>query len=130
MRTVRSSALIVAIVALLTVGAGVAMGHTFRAESDVTIRYNAEKSQFQGRVTSEKPSCVRNRTVVVFRRTPGQDPEVGRDRTNTNGRWKVEVNAAQGRFYARVLRRVRTPEGHRHVCKAARSETIEVGRGN
>lgn len=118
-----------AAVALLAAGSGVAAAHTFDADSEVTIRHNAEKERFQGRVTSGRPSCVRNRRVVIHRDTPGsRDPAVGEVRSNRNGFWKAqEAVNPRGSFYARVPRRVRTPDGHRHLCRAARSETIQLG---
>jgi hypothetical protein len=126
----RSLWILVAAVGLLGVGAGVATAHDSKAASEVTIRYSVENERFHGRVNSDKPSCERRRTVVVFRKTPGQqNPEVGTDRTNQNGRWQVEATNPNGEFYARVLRRVRTPEGHKHVCLADRSELIELDPG-
>jgi hypothetical protein len=126
----RSLWISVAVVGLLSAGPGLATAHDSEAASEVTIRYSVENERFQGRVKSDKPSCERRRTVVVFRKTPGQqNPEVGMDRTNENGFWKVEANNPSGEFYARVLRRVRTPEGHEHVCLADRSELIELEPG-
>jgi hypothetical protein len=119
-----------AVVGLLSAGPGLATAHESEAASEVTIRYSVENDRFQGRVKSDKPSCERRRTVVVFRKTPGQqNPEVGTDRTNENGLWRVEANNPNGEFYARVLRRARTSEGHSHVCLADRSELIELEPG-
>ena len=126
MRNVKILALVVAVVSLLVL-AGVASAHAFRANSEVTIRYNADKEQFHGRVSSERPSCERNRVVVVFRDTPGEDVEVGRDRTNENGFWKVEATNPQGDFYARARRRVRGTGDHVHICRRDTSPTITVG---
>jgi hypothetical protein len=129
MRQGKAVGLVIAVVSLLTVGTGIAAAHTFRADSEVTIRYNDDRDRFQGRVNSERPSCERNRIVVVFRDNPGQDSPVGSDRTNDNGFWAVEQNNPQGDFYARVLRRERTSEGHTHICRGDRSETISLGSG-
>lgn len=109
-------------------GSDVAVGHTFRAESEITIRHNAQKERLQGRVTSDRPSCERKRRVVIHRRTSGDgNPAVGWIRSNRNGFWKAnEVVNPTGEFYARVSRRVRTPDAHRHVCRPARSETITL----
>lgn len=126
MRQVKTvSVLAVALIAL-AVGAAVAGAHTFRADSEVTIRYNEAKEQFQGRVLSDRDSCVRNREVVVIERKPGQNTTVGADQTNDVGFWKVEKKNPKGEFVARVLRRARGSGDHLHVCRADRSETITV----
>lgn len=115
---------------LLALGGGVAVAHTERFESNVNIRYNAAKDRFQGHVRSEKPQCERRRNVVVYKKTPGAaNPEVGSDRTNENGYWRVPVSSANGEYYARVLRRVRATGSHKHVCLGDRSRAIEVEPG-
>jgi hypothetical protein len=126
MRHIRMLVVLATVLGLLTVGAGIAAAHTFRADSEVTIRYNDVRERFHGRVSSERPSCERNRRVVVFRDTPGQDVRIGSDRTNDNGFWALADNTAVGDFYAKVVRRERTPGGHTHVCRAAVSPTITV----
>ena len=124
----KTTGLVIAIVSLLTIGAGIAAAHSFRADSEVTIRYNADRDRFQGRVISERPRCERNRMVVVFRDTPGRDQRVGADRTNQNGFWVVDDGFGRGDFYARVRRRERKSADHTHICRADRSETITVGK--
>ncbi len=126
MRHIKLLAVLAAVLSLLAVGAGVAAAHTFRADSEVTITYNDAKERFQGRVSSERPRCEKNRLVVVFRDSPGEDAPVGSDMTNDNGFWAVEAKNPRGDFYAKVFRRVRTSEGHRHVCRAGVSPTITV----
>jgi hypothetical protein len=126
MRHIRTLAVLAAVLCLLAVGAGVAAAHTFRADSEVTIRYNDAEDRFQGRVLSERPSCERNRLVVVFRDNPNQDSPVGGDVTNDNGRWRVPENNPRGDYYAKVFRRKVTREGHTHVCRADVSPTITV----
>jgi hypothetical protein len=121
-------AALVAVVALLGVEVEVAGAHSFRADSKVTMRYNAEKERFQGHVTSRREACVGYRRVVIHRDTLGDDPAVGEVRSNLNGFWKAgEAVNPQGDFYARVIRRVRTPDDHSHVCRADVSRTISVG---
>lgn len=112
----------------LAIGVAVAGAHIFRADSEVTIRHNDAKEQFQGRVLSDRRSCIRNREVVVVERKPGRNTVVGADQTNDVGFWKVEKRNPNGRFFARVLRRARGSGDHLHVCRADRSETIRVGR--
>jgi hypothetical protein len=126
MRQIKLLAVLAAVLSLLAVGAGVATAHTFRAASEVTITYNDAQDRFQGRVSSERPRCVKNRLVVVFRDNPGDDAPVGSDTTNDNGFWTVEQKNARGDFYAKVFRRKHTSTGHTHVCRADVSPTITV----
>jgi len=126
MRHIKLLAVLAAVLSLLAVGVGVAAAHTFRADSEVTITYNDAKERFQGRVSSDRPRCVKNRLVVVFRDNPGEDAPVGSDTTNDNGFWSVEEKNARGDFYAKVLRRKQTSAGHTHVCRADLSPTITV----
>jgi hypothetical protein len=119
---------LVAVVALLGMEAGVASAHSFRADSKVTMRYNADKERFQGHVISRRAACVGFRRVVIHRATPGDDPAVGEVRSNREGFWKAgEAVNPQGDFYARVVRRVRTRDDHSHVCRADVSRTISLG---
>lgn len=113
-------------VILLTAALGIAIAHDYRAESAVTIRYAEQKTQFHGRVGGTRPKCEEGRSVVVQRVAQRRDPIVGADRTNENGFYKVSKRNPEGEFYAHVVRRVKGPGRHRHVCKGATSDTITV----
>jgi hypothetical protein len=123
----RKLVLPIVVLGLLTLGAGVAVAHTVRADSQiVNFRYTDANERFAGNVTSERFRCERRRTVQVFRDKPQHDQFVGEDRTTESGFWAVDDPGAHGDFYAKVLRRVVTREGHRHVCRGDRSGTIFV----
>jgi hypothetical protein len=103
---------------------GPATAHDKAFDSRITIK-SPESHIFKGRVFSDKPSCERNRTVKLYRKTTGQDPVAAVTETDDEGRWRIEF--VGDRYYARVTRRVRERPGHRHVCLSDRSRVIEAG---
>ena len=81
----------VAIVVALLCGA-VAMvsvaGARGKAATTVTIKYNGDG--FQGKVKSSKASCVKNRTVTVYKQkggsqNPSTDQKLFKDTTGSDG---------------------------------------------
>ena len=126
-RNVRGLLLPLVVVSLLTAGLGVAYAHEAKTDSEiVNFRYNDDKDRFQGKVVSERERCVRNRLVQVREDLPNKNRVVGEDRTNDNGFFRVEDKNPKGDYFAKVLRKVREREGHRHVCRADKSEEITV----
>jgi len=128
MRYVRSLLVPILVLGLLTAGVGVAYAHEVKADSEITkFRYNDDKERFLGKVESERPACVRNRTVRVKEQLAnGERRLVGEDETNDRGRFKVADNNPKGDFFAKVLRKVHERGDHRHVCRKDRSDTITV----
>ena len=95
------------------------------AESDVTIRHNPAEAFFAGRVDSHMRWCERDRVVVLLKVKQGPDPQVGKTRTNREGRWRIDVSVGAGRFYAvaRFKDRYYGIDGQ-DICYRARSRTI------
>jgi hypothetical protein len=76
---------------------------TARLTFDSTIKVYDSPPPFHGRVNSEDGSfCVENRKVKLFKRRDGDDRLLGRDHTNTEGRWKIHFPPPSGVYYARV----------------------------
>ncbi len=96
-----------------------------RHESTITISYSHEFFTFSGEVRSAT-RCERRRDVVLKRVREGRDPIVGRDVTNRRGRWSVRVPGADGRFYAKVLKRTFVDNETRVICQADRSRTVRA----
>jgi hypothetical protein len=86
-----------------------------RVRSTITIR-----GKFRGRVNSVRNPCERRRRVVLKKVRPGPDRTVGRDRTNAQGRWRINKPNAKGRFYARAVKK----ETATIICRPARSRTV------
>src|SRR5438093_395681 len=111
--------------ALLLLGpTGVAAAATVKVSSNITIHYKS--SAFGGHVSSSRSSCVKGRTVKLYRDRKGPDFVVGTTLTNSNGHWKVPDPGAKGRFYAQAARRQMQKGNDTIVCKAATSPTIKV----
>lgn len=94
-----------------------------RHGSRISIRFNEARSVFKGAVRSVG-RCERAREVVLRRVRKGRDAVVGQDVTNRKGKWKVRLPAANGRFYAKVLKK--TIQQGDAVCRPARSKTIRA----
>jgi hypothetical protein len=96
--------------------------------SELTIRWNEERTLFKGRLTSDNPECIALRLVRVFKVRRGEkDKVVGVDLTNANGRWRVDKKRANGRYYARARASdIGGYYGAGDTCGKARSGTIEV----
>ena len=77
----------VAALALMGAGPALAGGGT---DSKVTLKEVG--SEFRGKVTSEKRTCERKRTVYVYRAQEGDDKLIGIDVTDSNGKYAVDFN--------------------------------------
>jgi hypothetical protein len=130
LRMVVAAALACSVLAAL---AAVAIAHTVRFDSTVTISFQRshhnEADSFSGRVISLKGACERHRTVAVKRRLDGPDDLVGTDVTNRDGEWELQLASPPpaGTYYARARRKVlRHTASHLHICKPAVSHDLEV----
>jgi hypothetical protein len=64
--------------------------------------------------------------VVLRRVNKGRDAVIGRDTTGTDGKWKVREPDADGRYYAKVLKRVFADSETEVICKGDRSKRRRV----
>jgi hypothetical protein len=118
----RAAPVLAALLAIVLV-TDVAGAHKARFASVVTIHVS-RSGGFGGSVYSIKPRCEKHRLVKLVAETAGDDEAVGDDRTDSKGRWKVNITGSTG-YYAHVTRKVLTRPGHRHVCRGDRSRVIE-----
>ncbi len=88
-----------------------------------TIRENPD---FHGRVTSSKAACEKDRKVKVYREQSGPDGLLASTRTDDDGRWEYLAGQLTGDFYAKIRRTDVGPQGHDHVCKGDRSNSVSV----
>lgn len=98
-------------------------GEPQRHGSRISIRFNEDRSVFKGAVRSVA-RCERARNVVLRRVRDGRDPVVGKDVTSRTGKWKIRLPGADGRFYAKALKKT-IAQGDA-VCRPARSKTIRA----
>jgi hypothetical protein len=95
----------------------------------VTIK--GPQGDFQGKIFSQKKSCLGGRAVTVFKQKganqdPSQDKRIASDtssRVGDHGEWSVgNTGSKNGSFYARAAK---VPT----VCKAGSSPTIKLVNG-
>jgi hypothetical protein len=110
-RKIRTTLAVLAVVVGVTgvMGVGVASADS----PTVTIKYNGDG--FQGRVKSNKASCVKDRKVNVYKK----GNKLYMDTTDSQGRWNTgNSGQAHGKFYAKVAAKP--------GCAPALSDTITV----
>ena len=78
-----------AVAAIALMGAGTAVAGD-GVDSKVGLKEVGD--EFRGKVTSEKRTCERKRTVYVYRAQDGDDELIGIDVTDSNGKYSVDFN--------------------------------------
>ena len=111
-----------AIAAFALMGAGTAVAGAPATPSKVTLKEDPNNSEFRGKVTSEKRTCERKRSVYVYRKEDGEDELLGIDITDSNGKYVVDfnliiINTAQ---YAIA----KPKESSKATCKEAQSKNL------
>ncbi|MEA2434129.1 MAG: hypothetical protein QOG54_1586 [Actinomycetota bacterium] len=108
-------------------------GGSVDCDSKITIGYDppgpqeGAKAGFNGKVTSDDNICIKARNVIVKRDTARKDKKVGTSVTNKKGLWKLPVQKAAGKYYAKTpARRIVEDDGTEVNCGAAKSKTIRV----
>ena len=90
----------------------------------VTINYALATNEFKGRLTSTVSACVERQQVTVKRKLAGADETVGKDRTNSSGRYALaSPDPAPGTYYAKV--KASTVDELTN-CKSARSQLLTL----
>ncbi len=132
MGTLKVASVALAVLALGTIGAGVAQGHDFSAPSNVQIDAITADGGFTafGRVGSPRASCKGKRRVKLYAEYGSNDGFLGSDRTSGNGRWRIQFDGlflVEQQFYAKVARRKSGRRSHDHVCRADTSPRVGFG---
>ena len=111
----RTSTAVLALAACAVLGVVGVQSAAAAAEVEVTIHYNGDG--FQGHVKSSKASCIKNRTVKVFKK--GKSHPQYKDTSDDNGKWDTgNSGMVHGKFYATV--------GAKTGCDPAKSKTIDI----
>ena len=108
-----------------------AQAHTVTFKSIVVIdgHYQTTGGPLTGAVYSfDTCKCRGARLVTVWKRNPGaMDAPLGTAKTNRAGRWRLDVTAPAGIYYATVKKKaILRKGGHRHVCSSDRSSNFSV----
>ena len=126
--------LFAALTATILVGglAGMAVAHTVAINSQHSLSFSTDVAGdvFTGRVSSTKAFCERGRSIVIYRVVGDSsvpDQKVATATTNESSMWSQGIGHARaGKYYAVATRKVVQSPGHRHVCKAAGSNTFSA----
>jgi hypothetical protein len=117
----------------VTVGALVAVmlvaappgGARVVTESKVTI--SRFLPLYHGKVKSAYAECEANRKVILYRKKPGADQKIGKDRANGNGKWKVGISGDPpngAKYYAKVRNYEASSTGTGLSCANDKSPTV------
>ena len=116
-----------AVTAIAAVGA--AGGSAEPAQRVVTaskVTISISLPLYHGKVQSDFDECAQHRRVTLYRVRPGDDKVLGKDRTNSQRRWRVNPgNVAPGqKFYAKVRNVEVSSVGTGLSCVKDRSRTV------
>jgi len=111
-----------AVAAVALMGAGTAVAGAPVTDSKVTLKEDPNNSEFRGKVSSEKRTCERKRTVYVYRKEDGDDELIGIDVTDSNGKYVVDFNLVviNTAHYAIA----QPKESNKATCKEAQSKNL------
>jgi hypothetical protein len=75
---------------------------------------------FHGKLSSPRKGCLGSRTVKMYREQGGKKKQLGKDKSEDNGKWAIPVgkNLTSGAYYATVAKR--------GECKAAKSQVLTI----
>lgn len=122
------TAALVAIGAMLALGAPVAMS----AGGDVKTTVTIGSVGYQGKVSAVDPACVGERTVVLKQKGNGV---LSRVKSKANGNWKADLDELNANLkipaevYAEVKASTQATAGPIYKCQAATSKTVEIAGG-
>jgi hypothetical protein len=103
----------------------ISISYDYNAHSPARGPRTSGRGAFKGRVSNAKAKCRTGRRVRLVRKHHGV---VGHTKSSGRfGNWKIFFPNAQGRFYARVLRKTYfDASGQKIVCLPDRSPTLVV----
>lgn len=111
------------------ISAAGAASPSLRASSYPTsVSLSSKFPAFSGRVSSRSGACEKQRRVELLQRLSGGDEKrLGKARSDSSGRWAIELdNVKSGAYYALVKPKRKRGGSSPLVCKTARSDTVIV----
>jgi len=74
------------------------------ASNSTTIVVSLKTPAFHGTLKSAKSACTTNRTVKLYRETPGPDKLLGTDKSNAKTKWSIPLGKKliAGSYYAKA----------------------------
>jgi|SRR5687767_11060158 len=89
-------------VAASLAAAGVLAAPALAADVESKVKVFEGPPAFHGKVKADKQKCVELRKVKVFKKKPGGNKLKGKDNTDMDGKWEIEVNLKSGTYFAKV----------------------------
>ncbi len=119
--------LALAAIAIAVLAAPATGTRVVKINSKVTIQ--SRSLVFHGKVRSSNSGCREGRKVKLKRViSGGPDQVVGKDTSDSRGRWRITPQGSAGislaHFYARVRRQSQGAAGTIFVCRGDRSRTV------
>ncbi|MFN8112400.1 MAG: hypothetical protein U0R51_04295 [Solirubrobacterales bacterium] len=117
--------LVPAVVSVL-LAAGLLAGPASADTFNTTVSISKDSPLFHGKVRSRLQSnCEPDRRVILYRKVPGFDVRVARDRSNFTGKWKIKLDSLKdGQAYYVIVRQQRL--GNDINCAPATSKVVKV----
>lgn len=114
-------------IALTWAASAPAHNASFPTKSTIKLTRVGGSDAFTGKVSSALPACMRNRVVKLYDIWGSRHIYYGKDRTDAEGNWLIKENRPPpGPWYVKVVKKVATPAGHRHVCLPGRSRNYKL----
>ncbi len=113
----RSALFVVALAVALLLPAISAAG----ASNSTTIVVSLKTPAFHGTLKSAKSACATNRTVKLYRVTPGPDKLLGTDTSDAKTKWSIPLGKKliAGSYYAKAPAK--------GSCRSAKSKVLPIG---
>jgi 5-hydroxyisourate hydrolase-like protein (transthyretin family) len=123
---------IVVMLAAVVLAAG--MGEAYASTVNYPTRFvqfklktSSGKRTFSGQIDSSTSKCTKGRTVEVIRKSNNNQQTLGKDGTNSDGKFSISLSSGQvknGTYYAKA--KTKKYDSDQKVCKSAQSGTIKV----
>jgi hypothetical protein len=84
---------------------------------------------FSGKIASPEDRCVKGRDVKLFRKRNGDSKKVGKDSTDSKGKFKIKLDGdppKNGKYYAEVEKKKFGQSGDKTTCKPTKSGKVEI----
>jgi 5-hydroxyisourate hydrolase-like protein (transthyretin family) len=109
---------------LLAAGVGEAYAGTTKYPTRF-VQSTLSSGKFSGKIDSTTGKCTKGRTVKLIREHSGNKQTLGKDATNSDGKFSISLPGGQvkkGTYYAKA--KSKTYDNGQKVCQSARSGTI------
>ena len=111
---------------LLATGVGEAYASTINYPTGfVRFALTQSSGKFSGKIVSGTSKCTKGRTVKLIREHSGNKQTLGKDGTNSDGKFSISLSSGQiknGTYYAKA--KSKTYDNGQKVCQSGRSGTI------